>query len=160
MPTAREQEKGGERTGPPYDHPKLQRLYEYWREKVRDGRLPARGDLDPLEIPELLGGIILIDVVRERKKYRYRFRLVGTEYTERMEQDFTGRWLDEVLAPDRMKELFPSFEDMIRTREPHAWRRTLSVPGRQHVGFERLFCPLAEDGKNVDMFIGVFVFDD
>ncbi len=159
MPKGREQENIGEVTGPPYDHPKLQRLYEYWREKMRDGRLPARGDVDPLEIPELLGSVSLIDVVREREKYRYRFRLFGTQLTEKAQRDYTGEWLDEVLAADRIEELFPSFEEMIRTREPIFRRRALSVAGRQHIGYERLDCPLAEDGETVDTFISVWVFD-
>ena len=146
--------------GKTYDQPKLQRLHDYWRGKKRGDKLPARGDLDPLDIPELLGSVILIDVVRQDGGFRYRFRLIGTEYTEKTRRDFTGEWLDEVLGADRIEDLFSAFEEMIRTREPHHWRRTMSVPGRQHIGFERLFCPLAEDGENVDMFIGVFVFDD
>ena len=35
--------------------PRLQRLYEYWNEKRGARRAPLRGDIDPVEIPELLG---------------------------------------------------------------------------------------------------------
>ena len=48
-----------------FEPPRLQRLYEYWRSKVRDRRLPARADIDPLDIPDLLSNLVLIDVVGE-----------------------------------------------------------------------------------------------
>ncbi len=46
-------------------------LYAYWKSKHRDGRPPARVDLDPvMEIPQLARSLILFDIVPEGFRYR------------------------------------------------------------------------------------------
>ena len=55
---------------------RLRDLYRYWAEKKHNRPLPARVDLDPMEIPQLLQNIVLVDVVGEPPRFRY--RLVGT----------------------------------------------------------------------------------
>ena len=57
-------------------HPKMIRLYEYWRKKAAGpGLLPSRRDIDPTDIPALLDNIWMLDVVGEPR--RFRFRLIG-----------------------------------------------------------------------------------
>ena len=76
---------------------RLRALFGYWREKRGDGTMPARADLDPLEIPTLLPIVGLVDVLDGGARFRY--RLVGTEIVDVDGHDATGRFLDEVL-PD------------------------------------------------------------
>jgi hypothetical protein len=54
-------------------------FYEYWLGKGRGAgkAMPARADIDPLDIPALLANVFLIDVVPGNPR-RFRFRLVGT----------------------------------------------------------------------------------
>ena len=73
-----------------YGHPSVQCFYEYWRSKCVDGRLPERHDIDPLEIPELLPGIILMDVARDGQRLRFRIRLAGTMVCSVHHRDITG----------------------------------------------------------------------
>ena len=54
----------------------IQALYRYW-DRQRGARLmPARGDLDPLDMKPFLPGLLLVDVVADDRLYVY--RLVGT----------------------------------------------------------------------------------
>ena len=62
--------------------------------------MPDRRDLDPVQIPKLLPGIILIDIHRDH--YRFRFRLIG----ERM-----VAYYGHNLAGFRMDETFPYFNE-------------------------------------------------
>ena len=55
---------------------KLRRLYDYWRSLCRGGRLPSRRDIDPLDIPDLLSNIFLLDVIGDAEDFV--FRLAGS----------------------------------------------------------------------------------
>src|SRR5258706_10564796 len=73
---------------------RLKRLFAYWC-AARQGRLmPSRRALDPLDFWYVLGPVMLIDVLRE--PLRFRFRLHGTEITQRVHYDLTGKLLDEI----------------------------------------------------------------
>ena len=52
----------------------------YWRSKQVDSRLPSRSDIRPEEVPRLLPYLFLVDVTR--RPIGFRFRLVGTAFTE------------------------------------------------------------------------------
>ena len=57
------------------DH-RLRRLLAYWLEKRGDRLFPAKAEIDPVEFPYILGYVTLVDVERDRR--RYRFRLDGS----------------------------------------------------------------------------------
>ena len=141
-----------------YDHPALQQLYNYWLSKIEDGKIPGRSDIDPLDFPEILPKICLIDVDRTDDGLAFRFRLLGTEHQEFNQRDYTGHRLDEAFPADVAAKISAAYIQVVDSREPHYWRETLAAVGRDHIGYERLICPLASDGKSVDMLIGVFVF--
>src|SRR3546814_6108920 len=69
--------------------PKIKALYDYWQSiRPNDLALPGRRHFDPLDIPELLPNIQMLDVKRD--PLRFRFRLIGTEIVR-----FTGRRSEE-----------------------------------------------------------------
>ena len=47
---------------PPFDipEPRLRSLYDYWHSKMHGHDLPARADIDPLEMKQWLGNLMLI----------------------------------------------------------------------------------------------------
>ncbi|MEQ8332152.1 PAS domain-containing protein [Nisaea sp.] len=64
--------------GRPQLEDRLNDLIAYWRGKRSGDRLPARRDIDPVDIPDLLPHIGLIDVIGEGTDFRYRRDLVGS----------------------------------------------------------------------------------
>ncbi|MDH3236749.1 MAG: PAS domain-containing protein, partial [Alphaproteobacteria bacterium] len=142
-----------------FENAKLRKFYDYWRSKVRDGRLPARADIDPVDIHDLLPSIILIDVVTQGDRRRFRFRLFGTEHVEFNQRDLTGMFIDEVFGAEDADKTADAYARVIDDREPHYWRTNVMLPGREFVHYERLMLPLASDRETVDMLIGVFEFD-
>ncbi len=73
---------------------RLQRLHAYWRAKADlRGSLPQRSDIDPVELPDLLPNLMLLDV--EHDPLRFRYRLVGTRVVDFSHDDFTGTYLDQ-----------------------------------------------------------------
>lgn len=142
---------------PPDCDGRIRRLYDYWCSiRPADDRLPGRQHLEPLDLPELLQWLLLLDVVGEPPRFRY--RLVGTGQARVMECELTGRWLDEAY-------------DDFREKRDHA--ELVAVAGgtigysrgapeyrveRSHVLMERLLLPLARDGVNVDMVLGIALY--
>ena len=136
-------------------------LFDYWRSKFPEQGLPGRRHIDPIEIPELLSKLYLVDVVRPGDNPRFRYRLLGTDITERAGRDMTGRWLDEVF-PDpavyaRIKGVYLA---IMNTLEPHIGAFNIFAPGREYVTANRIVLPLAADGQIVDMLLGMWVYDD
>jgi hypothetical protein len=67
-------------------------LYRYWLSRCVDGRPPKRSELDiPVEIPDLLSHLMLVETVDDRLRYR----LVGSAIWERYAMDLTGTWIEE-----------------------------------------------------------------
>lgn len=80
------------------NHTMLGPLLRYWQAQRGDRRMPARKDIDPLEIgPVLLPHLLLCDLVDHGQRIRY--RLVGTNVVRRWGFDPTGRFLDESMSP-------------------------------------------------------------
>ena len=97
---------------------KLLDFHDYWRSKCRDGRLPARADLDPVEFAHVLASITIIDFEGEGAQRRYRFRLFGTEHVEFNQRDLTGAFVDEVFAPDDAARVAETYGSVVDSREP------------------------------------------
>jgi hypothetical protein len=137
-------------------HPKVRAIFDYWRSVHPDGGgLPGRQHIDPIDIPQLLPNIWLIDVKRD--PYRFRFRLVGTQVVDYAGEDNTGKWFDE-----RLPDFNPSvFIDVVETGRP-SWSRGHSKmrPEKNYYELERVRLPLASDGKTVDMILSLTVFFD
>ena len=56
-------------------HPRFRRLAEYLAAKAPPGKLAGRQHIDPLEIPDLLPHLMLVDVIPEAGgEPRYRIR--------------------------------------------------------------------------------------
>jgi hypothetical protein len=130
---------------------RIHRLYAYWREKAAGG-VPARAEFDPVDVRELLPNLMMLDVLGDPLRFRY--RLVGTRVVQYTGFDFTGRYLDEMVFQGRdfMEECY---QLVLRERRPvfghYAWLVRSRHFGRCEFG---LF-PLSDDGKRVDRCVSI-----
>ena len=146
-----------------FEDPRLSRFHDYWLGKCRPGRLPSRADIDPVDIPDLLPWIMLIDPVAGPDGYRFRMRLIGTGIVARAGRDATGRFYDEMLSKRDVARFSAIYTEVIKTGRPHHYHSDIDInrlEGREHIRYERLLCPLASDGTNVDMLAAIVVFLD
>ena len=142
------------------DDPRFRWLFDYWLEKVRDGYLPGRGDIDPIDFPHLLGRINLIDVLRDQDRLRYRYRLWGTKIAEMIGRDHTGRLLEDVVLPRDYRRIGTVFGEVVETGRPHFWQIPVPFIGRDFGSYRRLLLPLAGDGLSVDLLLSLVIEDD
>ena len=138
-------------------HPRFRRLADYLAAKASPGKLAGRQHIDPLEISELLPYLMLIDVVPQAGgEPRYRIRLVGTDVVAIQGQDGTGKYAEEILTAEEGADIIRDYGEIVRDRQPQYRRGMVATPGRDHVAYERVAFPLAQDGEHVDMLIFVF----
>lgn len=131
----------------------VHRAYLYWAAKWSPGRLPGRGDIDPLEFPDLWRGVWLMDVAY--RPFKLRYRLVGTLIVEAIGFDPTGRDLDDAHPHVRQTPgFFARYERAAASGTPSRRRGTALL--WRHNDFrevENVLLPFASDGRTVDMIM-------
>lgn len=138
----------------------LRRLLDYWRARCRGDRLPARGDIDPLDLEFMLGHILLVDVVdTDGAPRRFRYRLVGTRLTERYGFDPTGEFVDQHPDPTFRRIALEAYGAIAAVPFAFAARRNTVMDNRIR-RYETLILPLAADGFRVDMMMAGIRFMD
>ncbi len=137
--------------------PCLRRLYAYWDERRQGREFPARRDLDPLDFRYALGHVLLLDVLAE--PLRFRFRLHGSVLAERAGYDMTGKMIDELPNAANRRVLIERCHALVTVRQPLAVINE-RVLGRRRFGYEAVWLPLAKDGRTIDMLMAGLVYRD
>jgi hypothetical protein len=137
-------------------HPKIRALTDYWLRIRPAAGLPGRRHFDPVDIPDLLANIFLIDVAPGAADFIY--RLVGSRVVEFFGADFTGKSFQSAFIRPNAAHAYRDLRETVRLRQPR-WRRgkTAFVPSREYTEIERVYLPLAADGETVDMVLGMLL---
>ena len=143
---------------PPCDA-RIVALYRYWLSiRPGPGLLPGRKHFNPTAIPSLLRWIWLADI--QRNPLRFKYRLVGTEHVEATGTDPTGHWYDEVHPRFLRSSAYPLFAASAERAEVTFYHGDpVYVIDAKFKIVERLILPMASDGKQVDMLLGITVLD-
>jgi hypothetical protein len=129
----------------------------YWDRKRGDRLMPAREDIDPLELREHLGWILITEVVGETRRLRY--RLIGSEIAKRLGRDSTNKYLDELYpAPDH-ERFASSFHQVVASRRPMRMTGEVLLSARTWLTFEVLDLPLSQNGVDVNMIVTRTIID-
>jgi hypothetical protein len=135
--------------------PELHEVKDYWVAKRGNRKLPRRADIDPLELRQHLPFISLVEVLDDAKDFR--FRLLGTEITDVLQRDNTGKTVREVYAtaePDILNWMIEVYALATTRACPVLRRGTLRVVHKEFIAFESLHMPLSDDGEHVNMLFG------
>ncbi len=140
-------------------HPKIERIVDYWTSIHPESGLPGRQHLDPVDIPELLPHIRLIDVVGNPP--RFRVRLCGSRIRDHFGSCQLGKFFDEMYPSFAERPSYADFMSAVETRQP-AWNRGHCElnPEKLHVPLERVVLPFASDGQTVDLLLVISLFGE
>lgn len=129
----------------------------YWEMKRAARRMPARRDIDPTELPRVLPYLQLIEVMAPE---RFRYRLVGTAIVQTFGHDYTGRFLDELPLGAERINFFTSQLRAVRDNARAMFVRTQYVSAKGvHFMANRLYVPLSENDRDVNMILGSLTFE-
>ena len=127
-------------------------LLGYW-DALRAGRpIPARSDVDPIDLKRHLPRLILAEVLYE--PLRFRLRIVGAELEDKLGRQMTG-----TILTDEMPMFFKPYAAC--ANGVRATREFLSFDfgGGEPAGtFERILLPLSEDGETVSGILGEAIY--
>jgi hypothetical protein len=128
----------------------LRQVFAYWQDKAAArGALPARADIDPVDLAAVLPAVSLIEVRRDvmGRPGRLHYRVMGGFHVEIMGHDATGEMLDLGAGEH------DAAAQAIATGRPIYAERTFYPANGTVLTFGTLMCPLASDGRKVDMLI-------
>jgi hypothetical protein len=130
----------------------LARLYAYWNAVRGQRRMPAREDIDPVALRDILPHIVMVDV--EREPLRFRYRLVGTYVNSISGRDITGLYADAATFPNRLEEVVTPYRLVVEHRAPVGkYGQARWVPNRPWVRLETLLLPLGRTDDDVEIIL-------
>jgi hypothetical protein len=138
---------------PPDSHADIHALYAYWDGKRAGRSMPARADLDPVDIAGLMPQVFMVDVDGEGRDLTY--RLFGTGLVMLFGRDLTGQRVGEGLLTHAAEEARARYRGIVRDRRPFYHQARLREPRNDFTDVERLILPLSPNDVRVDMLIGM-----
>lgn len=131
--------------------PRIRKLNEYWQARAK-GRVPSRSEIDPVDVRELLPNLMMIDIVGDPPRFRY--RLVGTRVVQYTGFDFTGRCMDEMVFQGR-DFMEQCYRRMLAEKRPVFGHYAWLVRSRHFGQCEFGLFPLSDDGTTVNRAISI-----
>lgn len=136
---------------------RIQMVYDYWRSLADVAGLPARRDFDPQALRGALSHTMLVNVMPDGGLI---YRVIGTAIVDKMGRDCTGKSVPECYFSDDWDDVAATYRRVIRTRQPTLFTNRFQARGdRQHYHYQRLLCPMTQDGSSVDLVLGAMSFD-
>jgi hypothetical protein len=129
-------------------------LYAYWLSKRGARIMPARSDIDPVDIPHLLPYL----TIAERAGDQFRYRLVGTGVVRDSGREATGGFVGSGLGdPKIIAEARTFWERIFTTARPTFTTAEFCFESGASLFVSTLILPLSSDGVTVDMSISSLV---
>ena len=144
------------------DEPLLAELLAYWSQQ-RQGRFaPARRDIDPVDIPQLLPHVALTEIIHsgDGTAPRFRYRLAGTQIEERFGCSLTNRFLDELKRGAYLDFIEELYARMMAEKVPIYSENTFETDDLNKLQAKRLMLPLSDDGETVNMVLAGVIYVD
>ena len=119
-------------------------------------RLPARAAFDPIDVPQLLGNIVLVKVERQPEPSLPRFlvKVAGDDVLNAAPGPMMNRYLDELVRRNEKvaaQVIVDSRQGVVDTGCTYYWFGPPRMKFRfDFADVEYCHCPLAEDGVTVD----------
>jgi hypothetical protein len=131
--------------------PAISAFYRLWDGKRQGRTMPARQDIDVLELKPWLPGIILADV--HWNPYRCLYRLVGSRVVAIKGKDPTGLPIDEGAHGGQLEETLEDYRIVTHERKlVYDWDDTAVLEQFMRYS-EVLMLPLSNDDQVVNMII-------
>lgn len=137
--------------------PRLQAFHDYWNQLRGPSPAPPRSAFDIIQVPrDLLPHLILLDVLDDRKSFRY--RVVGTEVVSRVGREFTGETVQEYYGLHEGPEVIDGYISVVEGRRPHVFTASLRSIGKDFLTYDRLAVPLLGGSGAVEQILACFDF--
>jgi hypothetical protein len=139
------------------DQPGPKLVYEYWQRKLQGRRMPARSDIDPLDLKPVLPHLILLDVQSSPLDFRY--RVAGTRTYDIFGFDLTGKSVREIGPTAVSQGVWASLAALASDGVPQYVKLEFTTSDGYARAYHVLRLPLGDDGKAVDRVLVMTAFE-
>lgn len=139
--------------------PALAFLQDYWNAKRAARAMPARADINPAEMKAHIRAMVLVDALPGFTDFRY--RMIGSDVTEHMLSDATGKTLREVFiryGEQALEGAIAGYAHVARNKVIMRLYGSAAWLHHPHLDFDSLHFPLSDDGENVNMILSAVTF--
>lgn len=134
--------------------PEQQSIYDYWRSRCKNGRLPSREDIWPEDIAAHLPTISILEIEHTQQTPRFRVRLAGTGFWNLYDREIQGEYIDQLPLGDRSDYWQRVLSRVVSQRRPTAGVTRPGTPIGGHLAQYWIRMPLSSDGQTVDAILG------
>jgi hypothetical protein len=119
--------------------------------------MPARRDIDPIEMKSWLGNLMLVEFPPDPMQYRV--RLDGVNLQQFYGKSREGRGVEVMTSEEERPIVLPQYIVVLERKQP-AYYETEFVTSEGILTSQRkLLLPLSEDGERVNMVLAGLYFD-
>jgi hypothetical protein len=134
--------------------PRLHRFFAYLEAKRGTREFAARRDIDPLDFGYILGNVLLLDVLYEPLRFRY--RLIGSNLSAKTGYDLTGKFVDDHPDAEYRAYVAARYAETVLSRRPTSGNYEV-VMDRKLKRYQSLRVPLSGDGRTIDMLVAAVI---
>ena len=135
---------------------RLRLLLKHWRSAAREGGIPLRRAIDPIQVFPVLPIIWICDYLPESDDFRY--RLSGEQINEVFCANLAGRRLSDLIDADEYPVVHDAFLSIVREGVVRHKAGPLYTCQHRLTRGERLMLPLSEDGRRVTAILGATAY--
>jgi hypothetical protein len=135
----------------------LRTVLDHWERRRGTRAMPARRDIDPIELRQVLPHLQITEVIDGGARFRY--RLVGTAIVEAFGAEFTGKYVDELVSGERDSFVHGCYRAICAARRPAFVRSKYITTKNVDLTANRVLAPLSEDGVAVNQILGALTFE-
>ena len=144
-------------TEQPFDipEPRLRSLYDYWHSNMHGSALPGRTDIDPLEMKQWLGNLMLIEFHGDVSSYQ--IRLDGTNLEHYYGTRRTGFGVEKLTSEEERHLLMEQYSAVLDAKRPAYYEAEFTNSDGVYSRQAKLILPLSADKERVDMvLVGIY----
>lgn len=130
---------------------RLDFAYRYWTGKRQNGLLPARKDIDVIDLRPVIGAMHIVDVAAADPN-EYRFRVYGSKVRMRRFQNYTNHCVGDHPSETYRSAVAEDYLSVVATGVP-SYQQIVARIDHINYSYSRLLLPLADDGRRVNMLL-------
>lgn len=138
------------------DDARLSHVLSCWQRWRGSQLWPARDDIDPLDLKQLLPNIFMVQVVDDGERFRY--VLTGIAVREQLGFELSEKHLDEIFTGEQLKRVTRNYQTVI-AGAGHYVSQLWTQRKRPIMQFRRLLLPMASDRTRIDTVLGFALYD-
>ena len=128
-------------------------LLALWRAKAAGRVMPARSDITPRDLKNVLRNIVIVERDVANPK-RFSWRLAGQSVTEVL-GSHTGKTFDECVPPNLLPRWIDSMNIVLDSGQPMRFIGRVHISGREYLDAEHLYVPLSNDNGQPAYVMGL-----